>query len=304
MVIYKITNLVNGKVYIGRTVHSLKKRWSNHVSHSKYPSDREMSYIGRALKKYGPENFKIEEIFKCKGFEELKEKEIYFINLYKSFDRKLGYNLKIESFGGSPCEYLSPETRSKISINCHRKKEKTSLENERGVRLSKSPRKNPWGCSISKDNIRYYKCFAVKEEAMEAYDKMALFLYKEFAELNYPEKRQNYLEKDLTTFYEWFVSRRKRKPKYKNVKYYKSKDTFCSRITLPCGKIMFLGPFKTEDECALIYDKIIYFLYKDKCKLNFPERVSEYVNENLEMLFNSIYSKNSTYFKLYQNQII
>lgn len=302
MIIYKITNLINGKIYIGRTVHSIKKRWSCHVSHSKHLSGRAMTYIGRALKKYGPQSFKIEEIFKCNDFEELKEKEVYFINLYKSFNRQLGYNLKIESLGRAPCEYLSSGTKNKLSRNSHKKTEKTSLGNERGVRLSKSPRKSPWGCSIMKDNVRYYKCFAIKEEAMEAYDKMALFFYKEFAELNYPDKRQSYLEEDLTKFYEWFISRKKRKPKYKSVKYYKSKDTFCSRITLPCGKTMFLGPFKTENECALVYDKILYFLHKDKCKLNFPEKASEYANENLEILFDLIYSKNSTYFKL-QNQV-
>ena len=53
MIIYKAINQVNGKIYIGQTVGSLKKRIKDHI----YDSKRHDYYFARALRKYGEENF-------------------------------------------------------------------------------------------------------------------------------------------------------------------------------------------------------------------------------------------------------
>jgi group I intron endonuclease len=58
--IYKITNLLNNKFYIGFTNMTLKKRFSNHKSNARKLSNNMI--IGRAIRKYGEENFIIEEI--------------------------------------------------------------------------------------------------------------------------------------------------------------------------------------------------------------------------------------------------
>lgn len=57
-IIYKITNLVNNKVYIGQTERTLKERWGQH----KY--SKGCKYLHNAILKYGAESFKIEEIEK------------------------------------------------------------------------------------------------------------------------------------------------------------------------------------------------------------------------------------------------
>ena len=56
MIIYKITNLINNKIYIGLTTCSLKERWNNHRHCAK--SDPRHLYC--SMRKYGIENFKIE----------------------------------------------------------------------------------------------------------------------------------------------------------------------------------------------------------------------------------------------------
>ena len=76
MIIYKIENLLNGKCYIGQTIRPLNERLGEHLRHS--------SYIGRALNKYGIENFDIREIDAASTIEELNKKEIYYINEYNT----------------------------------------------------------------------------------------------------------------------------------------------------------------------------------------------------------------------------
>ena len=83
--IYKITNLINGKVYIGQSI-DIEKRWEDH----KFYSGKENTAIQSAFKKYGISNFSFEVIEECLK-EELDAKEIYWIAKYDSFNN--GYNL-------------------------------------------------------------------------------------------------------------------------------------------------------------------------------------------------------------------
>jgi len=55
LVIYKITNIINGKIYVGKTTRSLKDRWNRHIYDAL--SNRLDTHFSRAIRKYGPENF-------------------------------------------------------------------------------------------------------------------------------------------------------------------------------------------------------------------------------------------------------
>ena len=55
--IYKITNLINQKAYIGKTINSISERWKEHKRDCKRFSNRPLY---RALNKYGIDNFKVE----------------------------------------------------------------------------------------------------------------------------------------------------------------------------------------------------------------------------------------------------
>ena len=99
--IYKITNLVNGKVYIGQSV-DIYKRWKSHKwsSYNKNCSDYD-NILHRAFRKYGEDKFSFEIIEECSE-EELNEKEIYYIKEYNSYvknESANGYNLTIGGDG-------------------------------------------------------------------------------------------------------------------------------------------------------------------------------------------------------------
>lgn len=62
--IYLITNKINNKKYVGKTTKSIKERWEEHLKDSK-KEKCEIRPLYRAIRKYGIENFTIEEIEKC-----------------------------------------------------------------------------------------------------------------------------------------------------------------------------------------------------------------------------------------------
>ena len=70
MYVYKITNKINNKLYIGIT-NDYKKRWSNHKC-----CNSPNMVIARAIKKYGVDNFVFEILFSGLSIEEAEEKEI------------------------------------------------------------------------------------------------------------------------------------------------------------------------------------------------------------------------------------
>lgn len=103
--IYKITNLINGKIYIGKSLN-IKARIQAHKSYYKTnaPSKNNKYWHNKlytAMREFGIDNFSFEVIEECKS-EELDQKEIYWINYYDSYNN--GYNMTLGGDGGSPHE--------------------------------------------------------------------------------------------------------------------------------------------------------------------------------------------------------
>lgn len=107
--LYKIENLITGKLYIGQTIKpDPKTRWVCHRSDYKCKPNI-LPKLHRAFDKYGIENFKFEVICdKCKNIEELNELEEFIIRELNTTEN--GYNIK---FGGSN-HTMSEETKRKI----------------------------------------------------------------------------------------------------------------------------------------------------------------------------------------------
>ena len=107
MIIYKATNIINNKVYIGQTIHTLNVRKAQHERSHEYGYKTAFS---NAIRKYGKENFIWEVIYETNSIEDLNEKESYYIKYYKSLVTENGYNLK----GGGGNDFLTQEVKNKI----------------------------------------------------------------------------------------------------------------------------------------------------------------------------------------------
>ena len=105
MLIYKITNKINNKCYIGQTIKDPEERWKEHLSHAfgTHPNDINKT-LYKAIRKYGIENFTFEVLQdNIETFEQLDKAEIYWIDFYNSFIK--GYN---ETFGGQTFHQILP----------------------------------------------------------------------------------------------------------------------------------------------------------------------------------------------------
>lgn len=93
--IYKITNDINNKVYVGKTNLTIEKRFREHCTDSKkFTTEKRPLY--NAMNKYGIEHFHIEQIEECLP-EEAAEKETYWIAYYKGYED--GYNATLGGDG-------------------------------------------------------------------------------------------------------------------------------------------------------------------------------------------------------------
>jgi len=163
--IYKATNTINGKVYIGQTVKKLNIRKAQHQYDAKHKSKL---YFHLALLKYGFDNFVWEIVDTCSNIEESNKKEQNIISFYNSTDRKKGYNI---DFGGNSTirneetkekirlskRNISDETKEKIRIAnlgkvvSEETKEKLRIANL-GKVFSEETRKK-----LKENNVRYWK---------------------------------------------------------------------------------------------------------------------------------------------------
>jgi group I intron endonuclease len=147
-IIYKVTNKVNNKIYIGQTIYSLYKRKIKHISLANSLNIK--THFHKAINKYGKDNFIWQTLCNCKTKCELDEKEIYYIKHYNTY--KDGYNMTLGGEGtiGRVCKEstkikiskacvgrkISEETKKKISdATCGVKKSK---EHKANAALSKS----------------------------------------------------------------------------------------------------------------------------------------------------------------------
>lgn len=125
--IYCIENITTNKKYIGQSV-DVNDRWRRHVSELKHNSHHN-DYLQKAWNKYGENDFKFYILEYCNEYD-LDKKEIYYINLYNTIDRKYGYNLKS---GGQAYNHYTEEIKNKISESNKKAYKNQELRNKRSI---------------------------------------------------------------------------------------------------------------------------------------------------------------------------
>ena len=97
--IYKITNQINNKIYIGKTVKSIERRFWEHKNNAHKNVNLPLY---KAINKYGEDNFNIEIVETVENNNCLNEREIYWINYFNSYiDKGHGYNCTHGGDGGN-----------------------------------------------------------------------------------------------------------------------------------------------------------------------------------------------------------
>lgn len=105
--VYRVTNTVNGKVYIGKT-KSMARRWVEHLAKSRAGSGL---HLARALRKYGADKFVVEILSRHENEEEAYQEEVRQIQAHASTNKLWGYNL---TSGGEGVRGLSDEGRHRL----------------------------------------------------------------------------------------------------------------------------------------------------------------------------------------------
>ena len=110
-IVYKITNKINGKSYIGKTEYSLEHRWNRHLSSARNGSKFRFH---SAIRKYGETcwDLSIVETYKTEDENFINQKEEHFIKLFES-DTKKGYNATSGGTGG----WMLPKCSKEVQEN-------------------------------------------------------------------------------------------------------------------------------------------------------------------------------------------
>lgn len=138
--IYKHTNKINGKSYIGLTSLSLEERLQGHINDVKYGSDRKFH---QAIRKYGIENFHSEVLENnIQTYEKACEREIFWIKELETFYiTNKGYNMT-EGGDGSPKGKLNANFGRKRPEHSKYMKEKHKVEGHWAKNLEKEENPN------------------------------------------------------------------------------------------------------------------------------------------------------------------
>jgi len=136
--IYGIRNLINDKLYIGKT-HCMYVRCHQYVYDFQNRKLGHLNdYLFNAITKNGLQNFEFFPLEFCNP-ENLSIRELHWITYFKTTNRNFGYNLRLDSSGGMiPAE----ETRTKISATLRRQWAE-GLRSEHSQKLKKNWADNP-----------------------------------------------------------------------------------------------------------------------------------------------------------------
>ena len=285
-VIYKITNTVNGKIYVGRTVSKLSRRWGRHVRAARKLGN---TLIGRAIIKHGADAFSL-KIIETVDSAEVHARETYWIRKLQATNPAVGYNLTDSSCGSSgvvgmptreklgqvsrdywagiPAEERSEMLRKRVSnvpkSSAHRDALAVSKagRSTAGITTSKyvgvrfRPRDSSWETNCYHEGRCYGRTFRTEEEAAVGYDMFSIALRGTGAPVHFEERRLEYTVAKCRKF---LLGKNRRSSKFKHVSYQAKSAKWCVFIL---GK--YHGSFVSEEEAADLATSILKLQRRDE----------------------------------------
>ena len=202
MYVYVITNKINHKRYVGITTQTIAKRWEQHKSIARQISHRDSkSIFKKAIRKYGEDAWIIEQLDTADSLEELKEKEIYWIDKLKTYafdENSWGYN---STRGGDYVDernfrpvYVCDIVQGKIIKECNSIKEAERFTKARIENIEKKNISSGGFCILDKERN---KNFTEKELVDKIHSLYPTLVYKLDLEGNIIELYRNTTEASL-----------------------------------------------------------------------------------------------------------
>ena len=186
--IYSITNKINKKMYIGKTINFRLRHYQHKTSFFTLKPNHHSPHLHSAIAKYGYKNFDISIIELCK-VEELSSKELHWMEFYNTIDSNFGYNLRKDTCSGM---IPHPSTRKKMS-NRLKKEWALGKRNNHGLKLKES-----W----SNNEIRKKEQSIIMSKNLTKYKyKLYLLDGSFFKTISYSELKKLKLSNCLATFY-------------------------------------------------------------------------------------------------------
>lgn len=235
--IYKITNTITNKAYIGQTVN-----YSGRMPHHKRAKGG-CRCLHNSIRKHGWHNFISEVIDECDIIDANKTENKYII-LNNTLSPN-GYNLVLEKEDSSPRKF-SNESSEVRSHALQKREGKKSNRNFLGVSARESGKL--FEMKIAKNGIVYGKYYKNEIEAAEAYDRLAILFHGIGARINFIDNINQYLSENLNDFFEKIKIKYKKKSKYNGVFYINKLKKWCSGVVLPNGKRKHLHIWDSEDQ--------------------------------------------------------
>lgn len=112
--IYRITNTINGKIYIGSTKHLVQKRWDRHKRYLRgnYHINR---HLQNAWNKYGPDVFLFEVIEMCEPEVQFEREQVH-MDASGCLNKEIGYNKALTAGGGNTGNHPSGEDHGRAVL--------------------------------------------------------------------------------------------------------------------------------------------------------------------------------------------
>jgi hypothetical protein len=149
--VYMILNLINGKIYIGKTCNS-NKRWVDHQSDARSHTKNRKYPIHCAMAKYGIENFNFTPFHWFEKEDDAFGAERYWIRHFQSKNPRCGYNVTDGGEGASGVIFTE-ERKTKISISLTGKKKSPETVEKQAAKLRGIPRPPEVRAKISASHI-------------------------------------------------------------------------------------------------------------------------------------------------------
>lgn len=267
MCVYKITNLANGKIYIGKTVSkNVRRRLNQHLCDALGKRCLQTPFH-RAIRAHGKQNFVIESIEEHTDEQLLIERETYWILALSTTKPTIGYNV-----------YASWKDFSLLTPY-----ESGALKKRTRSNYGVLPIKGSFRVTVTFEGESYNKSFKTQQEAAQAYDKLSVYFRgADYHYLNYPEQAHSYTAEDLDACHKLFTQRT-RASKYRGL----TRGRIGWHVSIKVNyRPISTRSFATETEAAEAYDKITLFLRgNEHFELNFPGHKESYLEQDLKAFY-------------------